>query len=628
MTELETAEEPALAQKTVTSIKIDTLVPEISITLSLEDFTDFSKSVSLEVKKSGIERFAEKIRQSLFQFENDNISLSEDERYSDAYNYRLSVYYRLTGDFEKEKSCLAKIKNTDDSFYNEQKAKNALLLSSIKEKQNAPAFFKADTAEGMRTYSCTLLAKGEVKKANEEIEKFLESHKDEEESYTLLCQYGLTFFLLNDLKSAAHAFRYVFYNVEPSGEAALFLAFIYRVFFQNEKNPKNKKRLLKKIRYWAKLALILNPSSKTGADFFFKTLFNEETEFFTRFMEKFVTFASTKKDASYYADSMNILGNCYFELGKYYDSLSVLQEICTGSHFTSGIWSNIALCNLKTGNFERALKNSAKAYSKLKDTDSEALIRNVSSIYMDLLYKAKDFSGAIDVFLKNFTQTFVPRTRHEYLKICDIYLSCLLETRKFSIYADYLEFLWQCTKDSPEKTAADIKVCILNAELRLFADIDYNRRALEQCADEYEKLFYEYRKTHKDLPLFFNNLLYARIESGGELQNDILRLFTGNVFSNVYLCATFGLYQARVKHSIEKCTLYYEKALKMLSGNDLKARPALFTELKLKQETELMRLYKDEGNVREAERLKAHIIKKCPEELSFYAERAEKIMTV
>lgn len=43
MTTTETCTELSLAQKTVSNIKIDTLLPEITLTLSLEDFTDFSK---------------------------------------------------------------------------------------------------------------------------------------------------------------------------------------------------------------------------------------------------------------------------------------------------------------------------------------------------------------------------------------------------------------------------------------------------------------------------------------------------------------------------------------------------------------------------------------------------------
>lgn len=625
MTEIESENEISLANKKISSIKIDTLLPEISVTLSLEDFTDFSRSISLEVKKSTAELFREQVEKSVSQFEHDNKNLSETERYSPSYYYKLSVYYRLLGDAKNEGICLSKIKSNVDPFYEEQKAKNSFALSALRgAEENAGELLKISSAESTRSVSCLLLAKGEYKKANEEIRKFLEkTSDDDEEDYGLLCQYGLTFVLLNELESAAHIFRYVFYNVEKTSDAALMLAYIYRALFQSAKGVRQKDALFKRTGLWAKTALILNPSSKQGADFFFKTLFKAETDFFTRFMEKFVTFSSTKKDAAYYADSMNILGNCYFEKEKYDECLSVLQELCSGEHFSAGIWSNISLCNSKMGKADRALKNSAKAYAKLKSGDSSALRTNVSSIYMELLYKAKDFDGAIKVFSAEFGASFVPRTRKEYLQISDIYLNSLLEKREFGGYAGYLDFMWQCVKGAGGDDADEVKVCILNAKVRLFADIAPSGKILSECAAEYEKLFYAYRKKNKNLPLFFNNLVYSAIESGEKLENETLNLFISNAVQNCYLCATFGLYQARVKHNAEKCEYYYNKAATLILKDDFETRATLLDELKLKRDSELMRLAEQAGDTREAERLRSRILKKCPSELWFYARHAE-----
>lgn len=627
MTELENESGNSLAQKTIANIKIDTLLPEISITLNLEDFTDFSKLASLEVKKSTEVLLKEKIEKSIVDFEHDYKNIAENERYSDSYNYKLSVYYKLLGDAQKEKEYLAKIKATDNEFYNEQKAKNALLLSSNNEAQkNVQNLLNQNTAESVRSASCMFLAKGDYKGANEKIQEFLQNQKpDEEENYALLCQYGLTFALLNNLKSAVHVFRYVFYNVEWTSDVALFLAYLYRALGQNEKNPKRQMSLLKKTDQWAKMALRLNPASKQAVDFFYKTLFKTEVQYFTHFMENYVTFASTKKDPAYFTDSMNILGNCYFEEGRYADCLSVLQELTDQEHFIAGIWSNIALCNEHMGKSERALKNAQKAYSKLSPSDSQKLKNNISSIYLGYLTDSKNYKEALKVFVEQFGQTFVPRTKAEYQNICLHYLHILLATREFKSYAEYADFLWQCTSSRQDEEGYKIKECILNSKVRLFADISFSREQLELCAKEYDVLFAEYKKNHKGLPLFFNNLVYSALESGGVLNKKIENLFVSNATLNAYLCATFGLYQAKIKKNAQKCEFYYNKAVSLLKEEDFASRAEIADELKLKRDLVLEELYLEQGDKREAERLKLHIIKKCPDALWFYRERAKSI---
>lgn len=144
MTTTETNTELSLAQKTVSNIKIETLLPEITLTLSLEDFTDFSKAAKLEVRKSTAVIFKEKIEKQIAEFEKDNSSLAKNERYSDTYYYRLSVYYKLLGDFENERKCLEKIQTNANIFFEEQKAKNRLATESIKNlsgTKNAPKPF-------------------------------------------------------------------------------------------------------------------------------------------------------------------------------------------------------------------------------------------------------------------------------------------------------------------------------------------------------------------------------------------------------------------------------------------------------------------------------------------------------
>ena len=42
----------------------------------------------------------------------------------------------------------------------------------------------------------------------------------------------------------------------------------------------------------------------------------------------------TKKDKEYFVDSMNILGNCYFEQNRFADCIEVLQEICTQDYIS------------------------------------------------------------------------------------------------------------------------------------------------------------------------------------------------------------------------------------------------------------------------------------------------------
>lgn len=623
MTNTETDTEITLAQKNISSIKIDTLLPEISLTLSLEDFADFSKAAKLEVRKSTAVIFKEKIESQIAEFENDNSSLAGNERYSDTYYYRLSAYYNLLGDFENERKCLEKIHSTKNVFFEEQRTKSRLAAEAMKnlsESKKSPSdILRPETAETVRSLSCVQFCAGDYIGANKMIEAFLENQNDdEEENYELLCQYGLTFVLLNDLRKAVHTFRYVFYNIENTSDVALMLAYLYRALMDQEKSKKTKCVLYKKTVFWLKNAAFLNPASKQVADFFYKTAFKTETEYFTRFMERFVEFASTKKDKEYFIDSMNILGNCYFEQNRFAACLEVLQEICAQDYFSAGIWSNIALCNIRMNKSDRAIKNAEKSYQKLKETDGKQLIHNVSSIYMDLLCKAKKYDAALEVFEEKFGATFVPASKKEFLDVCDLFLRILIEKKEFARTAEYADFLWQCTKSARTEEMAEVKVCILNTKIRLFADISYNPEILLDCSFEFEKLFYEYRKTHRDLPLFFNNLVYSRLEGGGNLDGGILDIFLSNVTANCYLCATFGLYQARIKNNAEKCAHYYNKATELVTAADFECRSNLAEELHLKRDLELFRLYEKNGNTREAERIKARMLKKCPEELWFY----------
>ncbi len=625
MIKTETDTELSLAQKNISNIKIDTLLPEITLTLSLEDFTDFSKATKLEVRKSTAVIFKEKIERQIAEFENDNSSLARNERYSDTYYYRLSAYYKLLGDFENERKCLEKIQFSGNAFFKEQKAKNRMVMEAVKNlsgtESASSCAFRPCTAETVRSLSCVQLAAGDYNGANKMIKDFLEKQdEDEEENYELLCQYGLTFVLLNDLRKAVHTFRYVFYNTENTSDVALMLAYIYRALLNQEKSKKRKCALYKKTVFWLKNAASLNPASKQVADFFYKTAFKTETEYFTRFMEKFVKFPSTKKDREYFIDSMNILGDCYFEQNRFADCLEVLQEICAQDYFSAGIWSNISLCNIRMNKSERALKNAEKSYLKLKETDGNQLKLNVSSIYMDLLCKTKKYDAALKVFEEKFGMTFVPANKREFLAVCDLFLRILIEKKEFLRAAEYADFLWQCTENAQSEEMAEVKVCILNTKIRLFADVSYNPKILMECSFELEKLFYEYRKTHDDLPLFFNNLVYSRLESGGNLEGKILDTFLSNVTVNCYMCATFGLYQARIKSNSEKCAHYYNKAVELATADDFEDRTNLAEELRLKRDLELFRLLKRLGNTREAERIKTHIIKKCPEELWFYRE--------
>lgn len=625
MTNTETDTELTLAQKNISSIKIDTLLPEITLTLSLEDFADFSKAAKLEVRKSTALIFKEKIESQIAEFENDNSSLAGNERYSDTYYYRLSAYYNLLGDFENERKCLEKIHSSKNVFFEEQRTKSWLAAEAMKnlsESKKSPAdILRPETAETVRSLSCVQLCAGDYIGANKMIEAFFENQNDdEEENYELLCQYGLTFVLLNDLRKAVHTFRYVFYNIENTSDVALMLAYLYRALMDQEKSKKTKCVLYKKTVFWLKNAAFLNPASKQVADFFYKTAFKTETEYFARFMEKFVNFPSTKKDKEYFIDSMNILGNCYFEQNRFADCLEVLQEICGQDYFSAGIWSNIALCNIRMNKSDRALKNAEKSYLKLKETDGKRLKHNVSSIYMDLLCKAKKYDAALKVFEEKFGATFVPSNKKEFLDVCDLFLRILIEKKEFSHAADYAEFLWQCTSNANTEEMSEVKVCILSTKIRLFADISYKPEILLDCSFELEKLFYEYRKTHKDLPLFFNNLVYSRLEGGGKLNGKILDIFLSNITANCYMCATFGLYQARIKNNAEKCVHYYNKAAELITTDDFEVRSTLGEELRLKRDLELFHLYKKLGNTREAERIKARMLKKCPEELWFYRE--------
>lgn len=147
-------------------------------------------------------------------------------------------------------------------------------------------------------------------------------------------------------------------------------------------------------------------------------------------------------------------------------------------------------------------------------------------------------------------------------------------------------------------------------------DIDYEKLF------EWEDKILSELKSNRHTPAVINRLsrVPVLIETGGNLDGGILDIFLSNVTANCYLCATFGLYQARIKNNAEKCAHYYNKATELVTAADFECRSNLAEELRLKRDLELFRLYEKFGSPREAERIKARIIKKCPEELWFYRE--------
>lgn len=69
----------------------------------------------------------------------------------------------------------------------------------------------------------------------------------------------------------------------------------------------------------------------------------------------------TKKDKEYFVDSMNILGNCYFEQNRFADCIEVLQEICTQDYI-----SYFVIFIKKFQNIKRIRINAMKKLWQLK----------------------------------------------------------------------------------------------------------------------------------------------------------------------------------------------------------------------------------------------------------------------
>lgn len=96
--------------------------------------------------------------------------------------------------------------------------------------------------------------------------------------------------------------------------------------------------------------------------------------------------------------------------------------------------------------------------------------------------------------------------------------------------------------------------------------------------------------------------------------------FLKNILKNEFFLATYGLYQFKVKNNCERGVEYYSKAMRR-TKNEL-----IFTELKIKCRTELAKYYLRNGEKKKAQ-LEAHgIIKKCPPQLFWYANEAQKIL--
>lgn len=588
-------------------LEIDTLIPDISLLLRLDTAERGSQSVTAQIKKTVEELSKEHTEKALNEYLKDNGEFAEKETYSDAYYYKLSQYYRLLGKYDKERNALMQIRDTENPFYRQEILKNRLICSQPQNtKETEDELIALQSTDSMCSVVTMLFAKKEYCKANQLIKEYLEkSDEDREITGTLLCQYALSFVFLNDYHSAIHFFRTLFYVIEERWDVALFLAYLYREL------GKKHKKLLAKALWWLKYALALNPTSKAAVALFCDIGLEEETDFFTGFMEKFVDFPSTKAERHFYCDAVNILANCYFIQGKYGKALQTLQEIAGDDYFYSGIRYNIALCNRNMGNIDRAYKNIEVAYRRLRDGDPRFVRQGVTGFYLSILFTQKKYDEVKELFEKEFTWEYIPGTRKEYLRSCDHYVSALWNHALFDRYRSYCEYMY-------DRVEGEVKMCFINALIRYRSYIEFSSEKLTAYAHLLEKEFIkEYKKTRK-IPGYFNNVIFALVECNIKPKDALMKLFIPNVTKNPYFCATFGLYQARIHNNAEKCEKYYTKAISLITENYGGTDEQLVLALKIKRDGELYRLYELQGRIREAQRIKERIEKKYPKELLYY----------
>lgn len=543
-------------------------------------------------------------KKSLETFIRKNSELANDTRFCDTYNYRVSTFYKLLGDFQNEREYLLKITDKENEFYS-QKINENLLRTKDTEQDALKVLESKDTEEAAVYVAAFYKGKGEHEKAKNHLLEFHKKHGVAFQVNNILAADCIT--RTFEYGKAISYLKESFFHCRYNSDTALMLSLLYRILSMKDS------RLIKKSRRWAKIAFSLDTSSEYALTMIVNLFIDENPLYTESAIDKYLARRSSKAK-SFYERALILKGKCRYINKKYSDCIDVLQGMTASEKYKCAVWNNLALCNEATGKIGIALKNIERAVKIAKESNDEMAKEKIYPNYLNILTENSKYKEACDFVESEIggIENMVPETRAQYLGIISPYIKSLFSLGRLEKQFALLTKIFNEAKDYLVKNCAAIDII-------RFCLITDNFQS-EICEKAKDALIKNYEA---DSSLFqnLNDIVFACLEMNDEIPQNILRDFLKNVSRDEFFLATYGLYQFKIKNEGERGVEYYSKAMSRTKDD------FIYEELKIKCRTELAKYYLKNGEEKKAQTEAQGIIKKCPPRLFWYANEAQKILT-
>lgn len=559
----------------------------------------------------------DQILKELYFYEKENCDLSQDERFSDAYNYRIAEFYSTIKDYQNEKKYLSLIKDKTNPTYSAKIAENLLSLNEQSD-ENLLFLYNLNTAESARKLSGFYLASDDYEKAESVLVHYIDTH--EQISYDVYFQYAYLCIRKKDVQNAIHYMRLSFYS-QNTAQSALGMSLLYLV--EAIKNQK----LLEKAKKWCNIAVALDISYIPALRLFTNLELEQEPDKTERILAHFLSL-NTAQNTDFYPYAVINHARCSMIKEKYGEALDRYQKITDITKHQAAVWNNIAICNYSTGKPERAERNIAKSLEKyneqikndcnMSDFEKKHILEIILTNYMRILNSQGKYYQTIKLYSDTEGANNFDITEDNYFGYFKQYKTALLCTED---YETFYNFIFQ-TFNFPSINPV-IKYHCCNDMLRFLSFPEPPLEQIKECLNYLKTIFYSF--PDRKYPIYFlNNIVYASLEIEEPIPSEILKAFSFTIGHNPCNTATYGLYLLRIKHETDKGISYYEKAIQMASKKP--EYSYLLEELKLKRSIEAAREYIYNGDRKNAARILEATLKHCTEFYKGYKLTAEKLL--
>ncbi|AEE17408.1 tetratricopeptide repeat protein [Treponema brennaborense] len=599
---------------------IDTCIPGNGLVLRLncKFFKDNqTDSVAIVKNDKASEELSEicMIQDALQTFINDNSLLANDEQSADTYFYRVSSFYKQLGDYKREENFLLQIKNQEHPTYKEAIAENGLRKNE-NSSENLKILYNLNTSSSIKKLTGFYMQQEEMQKAEEAFNHYFSEH--DEPSFELYFQYSFFTIQNNEPRKAIRYLKKAFYVSNNSAAAANALSILYL------QESLHNKRLIKKALFWLKTACFTDVQYVPSLSFLTSGLIEIDCDFVEKQLAQFLALASSNK-SSFYFDAQNNFAFCAYKQNKITDCLERLQPIVQDAADGATVWNNIALCNYRQKDFIRAERNIEKALHKysFSNTKKEPTLETILSNYMMILNIQGKFTQTKKFFEKwNGEASFLP-TENNYRNYFRQYRIALRSTGENETYIKFLKAFFLDSNDSQIKLFACYDI------INFFTITDVISHGGNLVVQTLDFMLYTYRKNVniKNKNAILNNIVFLCLELKEPVPEDIFNTFRSILSQSPFSIATWGLYQFRIMHNLQKGRTCYEKAITEARSLPEVSNSVLNIQLKMNLET--AREYLFEGgteNINDARRLLKSVIKKSDLLTAGYRAQAKQLL--